>query len=138
QLPLVERAGAVPRRAQDHVFQGQAQGQELAHDVEHVEHACVHAVGVQVGGDGVGDKAFLDDGDGDAPGETAAAVADVEEDAAAAADGQARIGPARRSQLVAPAGIDVGVDVAGAQPGGQQLFEPPLRKVAAEIDHHRD
>src|SRR5262249_21617239 len=89
ELLLVDRAGAGPGRAQDHVLQGQAQSQELTHDVEHVVHACVHAVGVEVGGDRVGEKAFLDNGDGDAPGETAGAVANVEENAAAPADGQA-------------------------------------------------
>ena len=74
----------------------------------------------------------------DAPGETAAAVAHVEDDAALAPLDHSRIDFAGFVELVAQAGIAVRVDVAGAQLLGQQFGERALRTVGAEIHHHRN
>ena len=99
---LISRAGFQVER--DHVVQRHPHGQELAHHVEHVLHARVHAADVQVGRDGVGEEALLDRRHRDAPGEAAAAVADVEDHAALAAlaRGRGSRGPSRPARRAGP------------------------------------
>src|SRR5205085_8089263 len=99
----------------DHVVELHAHGEEFIHDIEHVFHAGIHAADVEVGGNRIGKKALLHGGDGDAPGEAAAAVADVEDDAAFAARAHPRIELSVLEQLMPQAGEAVRVDVAGAQ-----------------------
>ena len=97
---LISRAG-FQVDSRDHVVERHAHRQELAHHVEHVLHAGVHAADVQVGRDRVGEEAILHRRHRDAPEEAAAAVADVEDHAALAALEQRRVrrgptDPARR------------------------------------------
>ncbi len=84
-------AGWIPGRSRHHIVDGESQDQELAHQVQHVLHAAIHAPDVQVRGDRVREKAFLDCRRGDPPGEAPASVADVEDDAALASLPQRRI-----------------------------------------------
>ena len=83
-----------------------------------------------------GRKPCLSAGHRHAPGEAAAAVAHVEDDAALAPLEHSRIDVAGFVELVAQAGIAVRVDVARAQLLGQQLGDGALRPVGSEIDHH--
>src|SRR5262249_21764588 len=82
ELLLLDLASGVPCGAQDHVIKRHPQGEKLAHHIEHVFHAGVGTAGVQVCGDRVGKKALLHNWHRDPPGETPAAVPDIEKDAA--------------------------------------------------------
>ena len=85
-----------------------------------------------------GTKPVLIDRHGDAPEETAAAVADVEDDAALARLDESGIRLAGY-QLVAQARVHVRVDVARPQLLRDEVRERPLvGVVVAEIDHHRN
>ena len=121
ELLVLNLPRRIPGGAPDHVVHGHAHGEEFIHDVEHVLHAGIHAADVQVRGDGIGEKALFERGHGDAPGETAAAMAHVEDDAALAPFDHSRIELAGFVEFMAQAGIAVRVDVAGAQFFGQQF-----------------
>ena len=83
-----------------------------------------------------GMKSLLHGGHRDAPGEAAAAVSHVEDDAALAAFDHSRIDFAVVVEFVAQAGIAVRVDVAGTQFLGQQVGQRALRMIVPEIHHH--
>src|SRR4051794_33819851 len=104
--------GRVSGGAGGDVIQLHAHGQKLVHDVEHVFHAGVHAAGVEVGRDGVRQESLLHGGDGDPPGEAAAAVPDVEDHAAFAPFDHPGVQLSLIVELVPQAGEAVGVDVA--------------------------
>ena len=80
---MVNLAGGRPGGTQDHFIDGHTHVQELRHYVEHVFHAGVHAADVEVGGDGIGTEALAYGGNRLAEEKAAAAVTDVEDDAAA-------------------------------------------------------
>ena len=86
ELFVLDLVGGMRGHLGDDLRNGLAEGEHLVGDVELVFHSSVHASDVQVGGDGVGDEAGLDERCGNRPLEGAAAVVEVEEDAALAAD----------------------------------------------------
>ena len=78
-------AGRIPGRAGNDLLRSKSEGQEFTHEVQHVFHACVHAVDVKVRRNGIGEEALLNGGNCDAPGEAATAVPDIEYNASFAA-----------------------------------------------------
>ena len=73
----LDRFGRLPGRHSDNVFQRRAEIENLRHDVAHILHPAIHAAGMEIGRDGVGRETFFISRNGDAPGEAAAAMANV-------------------------------------------------------------
>ena len=136
---LLHLARGIPRGPADHVVERHAEREELAHHVQHVLHAGVHAADVEVGRNRV------------------RAGSPPERRARRRARGSCRRRdrrrrsrprfrpsnkagfrcPGRSSSLRSPE-YDVRVDVAGPQLRRDELGERPFRLVPPEIDHHRD
>ena len=129
----------IPGRARDDVVDRQPEGQKLAHHVQHVFHAGVHASRVQVGRDGIGKEAFLDGRHRNAPDEAAAAMPDVEDHAALASLVKRRVQAAGRGVELRPqSGVHMRVDVAFSQLPRDRLGHGALGRCPAKIDHDRN
>ena len=137
ELLELDHLRRVPGRAQNHVLQRHPQREELAHDVEHVLHARVHAADVKVGRDGVGIEAFLEGLHGRAEHEAPGPVADVEDDALLLRREDGRVDLAVDELPTPPAGVGMREDVARTEDPAEQLRDGAHPRTA-EVHHHRD
>ncbi len=120
----------------DDLGQGNTEREDLVHDVGQVEHDAGGGADVEVGGDGVGPEAGFDHGLCEGEGEGAAAVADVELDAALAGVEHVRGGFAVGAEQRRGHAEDVGADVSGAEDGFDHVLVG-LVVEPAEVDHDR-
>src|SRR3954468_16851637 len=76
---MVDLASRSPCGPSNHLVHRHSQCQKLAHNVQHVFHASIHASDMKVTRDRVREKALLNSGHDNPPGKAAAAVPYVED-----------------------------------------------------------
>ena len=121
QVRPVDRTGGVHCRALDDLVHAQADVEQLRHGRGHVGAGQHDAALVNVGGDGVGQKALLNGGDRIAKEEAARAMADVEQYAALARRQSVGGDLLVLVEQGVGAAVEVRVNVAGAQVFQEQV-----------------
>src|ERR1035437_3847083 len=138
QLFVMDFARGMPGGTGDHVVDRHTHVQELRHDIEHILHAGVHTIDVDIGGDGIGYEPLLHGRDGLKKGKTPGSMAYVENDAALASFKQIRQHLILRVQHGYDMEVLVRINVAGTKVFQHQLLERAFRTKRGKINHDRD
>src|SRR5262249_50928372 len=122
----------------DGFIEGHIEIEKFGKDVAHIFHSSVHAADVKVGGDGIGMKALMNSGICLARVEAAAAMADVENNAALFRVEKIGTNFALRVEHGDEINVHVSGDVAGAKFLRDELFVRALGAEDAEVHHDRN